>query len=360
MKKVYAGLIFVLAGVFIVVAVVFGSAMKARASGEEWSLFGKAKLARSQSFSAEGLDEIDLDYTSDTVTVLTSSTGEVVLEEYMTNPGERELARISHAGGRLGIQQGERPMSISFGFNASFAKLYLPAGWAGDLRLATSSGSLRCEMDLDVKSLMAQSSSGSVRLQHVKAGGDVVMKASSGSLSAESVEAGGAVEMEATSGSIHGGKVTAASLRAQNTSGSLDFEEVRADEVRAKASSGGVRFERLEGNFDLSSTSGSVHVERGTGHGRAETSSGSVRISLEELDGDLALSTTSGGVRLEVPRDTGMVFEAETTSGSIHTPFDEDLRFNDRDNYAVGNTGGGTQHKVYMSASSGSVKVEWL
>lgn len=318
----------------------------------------EAELARSQNFSAARVDKLVMDYSSDSVTVLTSPTDEIILEEYFSSWDESDLALTNISGDTLQIVQNRRFVS-GFGFVISYVKIYLPRDWNGAVALQSKSGSVRFEDDVKLRSLAAESSSGSVRLAGAEVEGDVVLAATSGGVSADWITAGGSVQTTSSSGSVRLGRVQAQDIYAKSSSGTVAFESAAAQNVEAQARSGGVKFGELRGHFRLTSSSGSVEVGGGAGWGEASTKSGTVRVSLEALEGSLNLSASSGGVRLWLPSDSSMDFSASTSSGTIKTPFDDALRFDSGGKKAAGEVSGG-EHSVTCETSSGSVKVEWI
>ncbi|MFV0413464.1 MAG: DUF4097 family beta strand repeat-containing protein [Oscillospiraceae bacterium] len=318
--------------------------------------FWQARLANRQVFSAEEFDTLSLDYSSEKITLLPSSTGEIVLEEYMTSWDAEMLARVNQNGKTLSIQQGRRGLRL---FWYGKVNLYLPQQWLGALSLANSSGSVKAEADFALQSLRVSGSSGSISLQGIQAEKEINLATSSGSIQAGRLQAGGEARLATSSGSVNIEALTAATAEAKASSGSLRFGTAEAATLLAQTSSGSIHFERLAANFTLSASSGSVRVEAGEGEGSARTTSGSVRIALAQLTGNLALEGSSGSVRLELPQSAAFNFEASTSSGSIKTSFDSALSYNQKGNQASGQVGSGPEYKVSCHATSGSVRVEW-
>lgn len=316
------------------------------------------ELANRQVYRASDFDALSVAYSSERITLLAGNDGEIVLEEYMSRWEDDMLANVGTGGRALDIRAGRRSIGFLMMWRCE-VKVYVPREYLAAVSLDNSSGSIHLEDDFHFKSLAIDNTSGSVRMQDVAADGDIRVSASSGSISAEELVAGGDVVLDNTSGSIKPGKVRARGITAENTSGSIRFDSAVADTIRARGSSGSIAFDELEGEFDLSNTSGSITVERGVGGGRATSSSGSIKVQLDEMTGDVALSTTSASCKLTVPRDTGFAFQAKTTSGSIHVPDENGVTFNEKGNQAGGNVGGGGTLRVNMESSSGSVRVEY-
>lgn len=323
-----------------------------------FTLFGSLDLANRQVFAASDFKSIMAEYSFERITLLVGDGDEIVLEEYMSKWDDRMLARVNTTGGKLDIRQGERPIGFAISWRCEI-KLYVPAAYAGDVKLATSSGSIRAEDDFSFGSFAAMASSGSVHVQDMTCEGAIGLSATSGSVTADSLAAGGDVRLKASSGSIRPGTVKGKTITAAATSGSVRMDAANADTVAISTSSGSISVNELNGTFDLSNSSGSIRVEGGAGHGRASNNSGGISIRLDGLTGDLDLSTSSGSCKLWVPAGTGFALEAQTSSGSIHTPDDGGLSFNQKGNQVSGKLGGGGEFSVKMRATSGSVRVEY-
>lgn len=318
------------------------------------------ELANRQAFTAAQYESISVSYAMEEIDLLPSATDEVVLEEYLSNWDDDMLANIDSGGDALRITAGRRNFGFSFFSWRAKVKLYLPAGWQGALVLENSSGSIESEMDLALESLQVTCTSGSIRLQAVFAEEDILLKSSSGSLNSERLTAGGAVQLAATSGSVRPGNVQAAdSITASTSSGSVRFDSAAAARVEASATSGSVRFDRLDGEFLLKTSSGSIRVEGGDAFGQANCTSGGLDITLSQLAGDIKLETSSGGCKLELPADSAFNFSAQTSSGSIKTPDNSALSYNEKGNQANGHFGSAPTHTVRMEATSGSVRLQW-
>ena len=356
MKGFVIGMIVVVVVIIIGLGVILG--MGLMGTLPDFGFIGEPELVNRQSWDASSLDDISVIYKSESITLLPSSGDEVVLEEYMSRSDERMLARVNQNGSTLNIESGERPITILSFWRAKI-KVYVPSKWLGDLELGTSSGSVRSEDSFAFKSFRATSKSGSVRMKGIETDGDITMTASSGSVSSEHLNAGGRVELSSTSGSVKPGRVTAQEITGKSSSGSVRFESAGAQRVTASSSSGGVSFDRLDGEFDLHSSSGSVRVEAGNAYGRAESSSGGGNVTIDKLVGNITLSAKSGSSKLYLPSDSSFNFEGRVNSGSIRTPNNDGLAFNQSGKRATGSFGSDPQYNVDMESSSGSVNVEW-
>lgn len=361
MKKLMIGVICFISlaavGLLVYMGLVIGKVAPSFGAG---GLFSEPPLVNRQVFEASAFSEISLGYHSESITLLPSAGGEVVLEEYMSRWDESMLARVSAAAGSLSIRSGERPMLRIFPSWRCKVKLYVPAQWLGALSLETTSGGLHSEHDFSFGSFSAKTSSGGIRLGGITAREGISLAATSGGIGCEGLTAGGEVTLKAASGGIRLGAVKAEAPRAESTSGGMHFDSASAREITAENTSGGLRFGRIEGAFRLRNSSGGVSVDGGAGQGSVQTTSGGIRLTLEELQGDLAMEAGSGTVRLYLPAHSAFAFEAETGSGSIRAPEDGGLSYNEKGNEAAGSFGENPEHKVEMRATSGGVRLEWV
>ena len=113
----------------------------------------------------------------------------------------------------------------------------------------------------------------------------------------------------------------------------------------------------MEGNFDISTTSGDVTLSDAKGCGRVGTVSGSANVALASMTGSLNFSTTSGDVSLRLPDTESFKFEFNSTSGDVNTYFDDVLSFNKRRTSASGTYGTDSNKQIYVSTVSGDLQV---
>lgn len=318
------------------------------------------ELVNLQVFDASDIDALNVSYSSDEIEILPATGNELVLEEYMTRNDESYKATTALNGGTLSIRAGERPFAIGMWGFSSRIKLYLPQNWGADVRIENTSGKVEAEVSLNFNSLTVKNTSGSIKLYQVEATGDIHLENTSGSIKADLLRAGGSVILSASSGSVKPGSVYAQEIRASCSSGSIQFDHAAAKTVTAANTSGGVKFDRIEGDFELSTSSGSVDVNSGSGQGSAKSTSGSVDVTLEQLEGDLSLTSTSGGCKLELSRGTEFELYCNTGSGSIKVPQEDAQRYSETNKDVTAVFGQAPEYRVNMQATSGSVKLSWI
>lgn len=256
--------------------------------------FGETTLVNQVQLSLNDIWRVDIGYISESIQVFQGEENELVVKEFMNRSDPALFATVTHDSNGVKVRHGRR--TGVFGLRSRI-EVYLPADWAGYLSLSSVSGSITSKA---VWSL--------------------------------------------------------STLTCKTVSGEISFHEVAATTIRMSATSGSVRMDRAAGNMELHSISGSVRVEAAEGNGHFRTTSGSVRINFTMLDGNVDASSISGGVRLGLPEDAAFEFDARTTSGGIHTGFDECLTFQRR-NAAHGFVGSAPFYQVRASSTSGGIHV---
>ncbi|QDQ13635.1 DUF4097 family beta strand repeat-containing protein [Streptomyces spectabilis] len=96
--------------------------------------------------------------------------------------------------------------------------------------------------------------------------------------------------------------------------------------VRAETVSGAVEAQGITGELRFNSVSGDLTVFDGAGSSvRAESVSGSMILDLDPVGGpaDIGLSSISGEIAIRLPRPGHAQVEADTTSGSVSSDFEE-------------------------------------
>lgn len=358
MKKLMVVLICILLVVAVGLSLFLYSAINNGFSWFSWNFDTTTELANRQVFSADDFDSLLLQYESDTITILPSAGNEIVLEEYMSEWENNMLAQIDTANRSLTISQGKRPLAV-MGFWNNQIKLYIPARLTADLTIENHSGSIKSEHNFEVNSLALSSSSGSIKVAGFTVQQDALISTSSGSLYADTLTAGGTATLSASSGSVKAQQIQAQKLYANTNSGSLLLEEAQADTIELKNSSGSIAVGHISGTFDIRSSSGSIKVEGGAGSGSIENTSGSIHLTLQQLTGNLSVKGSSGSQRINLPEDSSFHFQANTSSGSIKTPFDSDLSFNRSGKQATGSVGNSPQWTVECTSTSGSIRVDF-
>lgn len=305
-----------------------------------------AHLALEYETSAEAVRDFRVLYENNSLDVYfyESSQDKILIKEYAYKElAEREKTVVTEKDGVLLVKGKRRGKLINFGFfngnrNGGYVEVYLPDTWQGNLKVQTVSGEISSQIDFCLGAeadFQASSTSGDIFLARVEAG-KINVSSVSGDLRIEDMN--GDSQISTTSGEIN----------LFTETGDCGISTV----------SGDIRVDCLTGVFRFSSTSGEISAAEVTGGGRASTVSGDVRLLFKAMEEDLTVSTTSGEVSVGLPRDTAVDFQADTTSGEIYTFFDEFLSFNKRGSHASGVYGEGAACTVDINTTSGDISIQ--
>lgn len=295
-------------------------------------LLGGALVGVSCALGAGGTESHEVTYTVDesfTNILVNVTDAEVVVRP--SNDGtcyavcdetDKITYSVQAANGALHVRvQDERSWLdyIGIHFDVRTVALYLPESAYELLDVTSMSGSIVCESSFTFDRVKLESKSGLIRFGAV-ATDNLTAKSASGSITLENFGTA-AVTAESASGRILCKNAQPATLSATSGSGSVTLENVVVDSaVKAETTSGAILFQdgRAE-SLSFSSGSGSVTLENvvTSGDVKGATTSGSIR--LDACDGaNLTLKSKSGSVRGTLL--SGKIFQATSSSGSIHVP----------------------------------------
>lgn len=294
-------------------------------------------LVKTENVSLDGVDTITISYNSEDIDFYTSDTNQLVFKEYMNyKPQDAELSRIETNGNELSIKDGHEWSVFHWSFNRNHrVEIYLPSGYTGKISVETSSGNIDSGIVLKLSDLTVKCSSGNIKMNEVYAD-SISARCSSGNVTFDVAE--GNRDISATSGNI----------KVSGGTGDGTFH----------TSSGNITLANVSGYIDASSSSGELKIQNNAGGGSFHTSSGNIALDYSSLTGDLKADASSGNIKLTIPENSVLNFTADTSSGDIHTFFDEQLSYNKRGNSAHGTVGENPSINVNLHATSGNIKVQ--
>jgi hypothetical protein len=261
---------------------------------------GSVELIKEESFSLDGIGSLGIHASSHRITVTLGSGDKLTVRQYDFN---NAAPFTSDAGGGALTIRADRTISLlnfRIGINQSpRLDITVPLAYAGDVSLATNSGSIMIEDRAAWGDTKLKTSSGTIRLTAPAVFKDLEMKTSSGSVRTEKIEAS-SITSETASGSQRLGDIEAGGqVLIKSSSGSVSTASIKAIEVSVATSSGSQNHGDIEadGMIRLTSNSGSVRAGavRSSEH-HIRTSSGSVRVG--ELTGTRNIESRSGSVRV--------------------------------------------------------------
>lgn len=151
-KKTYRLL---LAGIILFAATVPGCGKKQ-----------EIKLVNEQNFTPSEAGSIRLDYDNDDITLLESSTSDIILKEYMDIDKSSYYARINNRDGELSISEGKRPGGNRLD---CYVELYLPADFGPEVFVHTTKGTFETKFGHPLTALHAETTSGTLKLDNLQA-----------------------------------------------------------------------------------------------------------------------------------------------------------------------------------------------
>lgn len=236
-------------------------------------------------YGLAGVDAVQISYDEEAITFLESSTGDLIIQEYMTADESGYHAKTAEKNRTIYISEGGKPPgSMSF---ERYVLVYLPASYAGTLRVTGTSGTV----DLSALTLQAPT-----------------------------------LQIENTAGEIVFGSIRGKQAALSTTSGRIAGGSIQADNIDIVTTSGEVVCELLAGTVSYATTSGNLTVSAAVGSGHYEASnSGILDITYTGLTGDLILSGKNDDIMLTVPAGLAFSFEAQSKNGTVSTDFQERL-----------------------------------
>jgi hypothetical protein len=295
----------------------------------------EAELVNTQHMDLKDVGSVKITYGSDAVKLFRGDSDVLVIKEYMSIDDSDYYARVSYATAanterQLVIEHGKRPSSSGVGFGNDFqsrVEIYMPASFTGAVAVKVTSGSLRADDALRLSAISLESLSGSITLNDIKSDTAAVVK---------------------------------------TVSGSIRVQTVAAKKIQFSTTSGSIRCDVIDGTTVITTASGTIDLKMVTGALRANTASGSIRCAIAESAGDIALSAASGSITLDIPSNMGFHFSANMRSGSLSTPFSDQLHTPFSDRHSATGTikaAGFAEHELIsidISVSSGSIRVRWI
>lgn len=321
---------------------------------------GMAELRNVTELTLEEDTDLELISYGDSIYFYEGSSEQLVIKEYYRTK-RHPLAEIGQTGNRVTVSGEKRNEWTLFGWSLDEGdriEVYMPEGGKNSVETiaaSVSSGKIRLKQLFEGKEITLKSKSGSISCEREVRAENIRLDASSGSIKTESLT--GTVAANVRSGSIHIGRVRG-TAEVTGSSGNIKMMDMEGD-LTASVTSGSIHVDGIKGFVTAESNSGSVKVLGLSGGAKVISSSGSIRVEAEELSDDMHAQVTSGSIQIQIPPDSGFQFQAEVTSGGIHTDFDNHLQYDKDKRKAEGVIGENPQYEIRTKASSGSIWVTY-
>lgn len=275
---------------------------------------GRVRKVEGTTLPSAGLKGVDVHVNGDVDVFLDDDPdADVVME------GDVESLEASVSDdGVLTIRQGNTAASSFFflrGLASVDVRLTLPRRFWDFLQIATSSGDVDVDVDLEVGQLSVRTASGDLQLNHL----------------------------------------TFQELIFKSASGDLDTGALSGRSVQAESASGDIR---LEGSFDslrAGTASGDIQLEGGAREVRCHTASGDLNVELDQVPEALEMTSKSGDCEVAMPDGQGFTLQFSTVSGELDSDFQLVGPIGRRSGEAMYLDGGGRVFK--MSSVSGDLNL---
>ena len=304
---------------------------------------GRPELVNAREIPLDQVYVITIRYRSDDIILLRHDSDTLVIREYMSTNNADFFAVVTRSGNELIVTGGHRP--VTFGAFGTWIEISIPAS-DRSVSISSSSGDIVASGEHVASSFRVETSSGRIVANSVRAD---------------------SVGMGSASGRITANSVTADLVNIESSSGRIAVGSIRADRANVESSSGGIALGTVDGDVFVRSTSGNIELDMAGGAVDIRSSSGRVRATLARNAGDVSIRTTSGGVALNLPRGLAFNFSSRTSSGNLHTPFDDRLfrPLTDRNSVqgVIGGDGvphGDIDRNVDIRTGSGSIRMNWV
>ena len=344
---------------------------------------GAMELVNTREFPLDAIEKITVNYRSDDITVVQSDSDMLVIKEYMSENNSRFFAGITQTGNEITVVQGRRPVFRIVSFFRSRVEVVIPAS-KKNVVIKSTSGKIEVTGGHSFATLVLENTSGRVSVDSLEAE-TVSMKTGSGTIDIDSVEAS-SISVENASGSISANSLKAGTLRMKNASGKISVNSLQAENadlacgsgeisagtivagsVNAASTSGRIIVHSIDGDISAKTTSGSISITGVSGNIITESRSGSISCKIGENSGNVAITSTSGTVTIDLPSDLSFNFTSRTNSGSLRTPFADDLfsSLTDR-NFVQGVIARGDVQKeqvernIDIRTTSGSIRLRFV
>jgi len=282
------------------------------------------QIDQTQSFSVNGITEIQVNGDSPTINVLPIDGNEVIVHfyGYSNTSSENRAPKLSAEvkNNNLVVIAKQPPQTIGINLSIERSNLQIdvsvPKTYGSNITVKTSSGNATIE-GFSLNTLTAD--------------------ASSGDLSVKSIQA--------------------KNCQLRTSSGNTFGEAINTDQFRSEASSGKIELRNLiSKNSVLETSSGSISAHGLTGNLKADSSSGGIIVDYLKFENNIDVTASSGDVELHLPKDADFLLYANASSGTINNSFPIKTNSNNKRNRLEGTVGNGV-NRINVSTSSGDITI---
>lgn len=260
------------------------------------------KVQKQESTDIGNCTKIKLDFASADIVVASTDEQELkIVEKANGSMSKEEKFVISKDGDTVSVSDKGRRVGFYFwGLNnMRRIEVYIPKNYSKDLDIKTSSGDITFDSDIKLANLNCRQESGDFKSHYA---------------------------------------ITADQVNFVSSSGDINTDELTCKE------------------YDVSASSGDIHINGLSGSGQVDSSSGDIRITYKDISESTKVSASSGDVTLEIPKSISFEFNGRCGSGDINSDFDLSYSSRRRDD-ATGKVGNGPYKKVDVNTQSGDINL---
>lgn len=281
-------------------------------------------IQKQKEYDVSQIKDLNLRFVSSDINIILTEEPDLKVIQYANKKlEEKELFDEQGSNSTLTINEKTRN---NWFFNFMTTKMafdiYLPKNYRNNLKIASVSGDILWDNEMNLQSLEIALTSGSIRLTNKITAKEIDITSVSGDIILEEIKSDEII-LKTTSGEIDAKKIVG-DAELKTVSGDIKVEEMEGSIV-AKTTSGDIKFQNMIGSADIKTTSGDIFTNnfKILGKSKIKTVSGTVKGSLkQETNYKITTDTVSGSVKLvnetnKVNEEDYYELEIKTTSGSI-------------------------------------------
>ena len=251
------------------------------------------------SVPAQGIDALDIDWTSGRVSIRTHPGNDILITEFARRDlRDGEALSLRTDGGTLTIRFTERPLGIQLG-NSLNKQLEVLIPYA---------------ISEDFDRFHVDTTSGRIEINNIQAT-DFTASTTSGRIELSAIIAG-QLNARTTSGRIELRNITAQTISAATTSGRIEVFDTTADDISLRTTSGSIATTNTETQSLRTHTAAGRHELFGSfGYVNARSTSGRLEIVSQITPEHVTAHATSGRIEITVPRGDALSVQYSTGSG---------------------------------------------
>ena len=278
----------------------------------EWGSLEKMSdnIKKEEKYDLKDVNNLKLDFKSSDINVVVTDDEELRVVQYSNRELKNEqLFKSDKSNGRLTIK--EAKMGYGFVFNIFNMyrvtyDIYIPKTYANNLEIASVSGDIEFNEELNLNKLDISLTSGDIKINN---------------------------------------KLVANEIKIETISGDIELEKTESNKIQLNSTSGKIEVNSIKNEAYMKTISGDISIQELEGKVNAKTTSGEIYIHKLKMNGDSELNSTSGNIEVSLTDDSNCTITTKTTSGNVKLP-------NDKNTVGTENN-----NKLKLETTSGNIKI---